>query len=199
MGDLCAFLRCRCYAATGLHQQEKRHARRRLPGIPADQRSGVPVDIELPKPEPGGHDLLVEVKAVSVNPVDTKVRSGASPRPAAGRCWAGTPPASSRPRARRRACSSPATRCSTPARSTRQGTNAEFHLVDERIVGRKPKSLDFAEAAALPLTAITAWEALFDRLDIRTPVPGAANAILIIGGAGGVGSIAIQLPASSPD
>ena len=74
------------------------------------------------------------------------------------------------------------------------GTNAEFHLVDERIVGHKPRlAVDFAEAAALPLTAITAWETLFDRLDVSKPVPGAANAILIVGGAGGVGSIAIQL------
>jgi len=75
----------------------------------------------------------------------------------------------------------------------RAGSNAEFHLVDERIVGRKPSSLSFAQAAALPLTAITAWEMLFDRLEIRRPVAGAANAILIIGGAGGVGSMAIQL------
>src|SRR4029077_11246979 len=72
----------------------------------------------------------------------------------------------------------------------RSGTNAEFHLVDERIVGHKPRSLGFAEAAALPLTSITAWEALFDRMDIRK---GAAPAVLIIGGAGGVSSIAIQL------
>jgi NADPH:quinone reductase len=75
----------------------------------------------------------------------------------------------------------------------RQGTNAEFHLVDERIVGAKPKSLNWAEAAALPLTAVTAWEALFDRLDVGTPVPGLAPVILIIGGAGGVSSNAIQL------
>ena len=75
----------------------------------------------------------------------------------------------------------------------RQGANMEFHLVDERIVGRKPRSLDFAAAAALPLTSITAWEAMFDRLDVAKPVPGAARAILILGGAGGVGSIAIQL------
>lgn len=74
----------------------------------------------------------------------------------------------------------------------RCGTNAEFHLVDERIVGRKPASLSFAKAAALPLTAITAGEALFDRLDVSRPVPG-AGAVLIIGGAGGVGSIATQL------
>lgn len=77
---------------------------------------------------------------------------------------------------------------------TRPGTYAEFALVDERIVGAKPATLGWAEAAALPLTAITAWEALFHRLDVKNrPVPGAAPAILIIGGAGGVGSITIQL------
>ena len=69
----------------------------------------------------------------------------------------------------------------------RTGTNAEYHLVDERIVGIKPKTLDWAAAAALPLTSITAWEMLFDRLDVHKAVPGAAPAILIVGGAGGVG------------
>lgn len=81
---------------------------------------------------------------------------------------------------------------------TRSGTNAQFHLVDARIVGRKPASLDWAEAAALPLTTLTAWEAMFDRLDVTKPVPGAA-AILIIGGAGGVGSIAIQIARQRTD
>ena len=76
---------------------------------------------------------------------------------------------------------------------TRPGTNAEFHAVDERLVGRKPASLGWAEAAALPLTAITAWETLFDRLEAKRPVPGAAPAVLIIGGGGGVGSMAVQL------
>ena len=75
----------------------------------------------------------------------------------------------------------------------RPGTNAELHLVDERIVGRKPRTLAWAEAAALPLTAITAWEALFDRLDVRRAVPGALNAVLIVGAGGGVGSVAVQL------
>jgi len=85
-------------------------------------------------------------------------------------------------------------RCRFLCRFTdRSGTNAQHHLVDERIVGGKPSSLDWAAAAALPLTAITAWEMLFDRLDVRKAVAGAANAIVIIGGAGGVGSIAIQL------
>lgn len=150
-------------------------------------------DIALPRPKAAGFDLLVEVAAVSVNPVDTKVRAGVAPEAgqirvlgwdAAGRVvetgeavtgfrvgdavfYAGS--------------------------IARPGANSEFHLVDSRIVGRKPATLSFAAAAALPLTAITAWEMLFDRVDIRRPVPGAANAVLIIGGAGGVGSIAIQL------
>lgn len=76
---------------------------------------------------------------------------------------------------------------------SRPGTNSEFHLVDERIVGRKPASLSDAEAAALPLTAITAWEMLFDRLEVLRPTPEGGGRILVIGGAGGVGSIAIQL------
>jgi len=81
----------------------------------------------------------------------------------------------------------------------RSGTNAQFHLVDERIAGRKPASLDWAEAAALPLTTLTAWEAMFDRLDVLKSVPGAAPAILIIGGAGGVGSIAVQIARQCTD
>jgi len=150
-------------------------------------------DIDLPRPEPTGHDLLVRVEAVSVNPVDTKVRLRAQPEPGQWKVlgWdaAGTVEAVG-----------PAVTLFRPGEAVfyagalgRPGTNAELHLVDERIVGHKPASLGFAEAAALPLTAITAWEALFDRLDVRKPVPGAAPAILIIGGAGGVGSIATQL------
>lgn len=152
------------------------------------------VDIELPRPTPGGRDLLVEVRAVSVNPVDTKLRRTAAPAAgdwrvlgfdAAGIVVEAGPDAS---------LFRPGDEVYYAGSITRPGTNAEFHLVDERIVGRKPRSLDWAEAAALPLTTITAWETLFDRLDVagRT-VPGAADAILIIGGAGGVGSIAIQL------
>jgi zinc-binding alcohol dehydrogenase family protein len=151
------------------------------------------MDIDLPRPEPRGHDLLVAVKAVSVNPVDTKVRMRAQPEAgqwkvlgwdAAGEVVAVGPEVT---------MFKPGDAVFYAGALERQGTNAEFHLVDERIVGRKPKSLSWAEAAAVPLTAITAWEAMFDRLDVRKPVPGAAPAILIVGGAGGVGSIAIQL------
>ncbi len=150
-------------------------------------------DITLPRPEPTGRDLLVEVRAVSVNPVDTKVRRRAAPEAGAWKVlgWdaAGVVVAAGPEATRFR----PGDAVFYAGALERPGTNAEFHLVDERIVGGKPASLSFAEAAALPLTAITAWETLFDRLDVRKPVPGAANAILIVGGAGGVGSIATQL------
>ncbi|WP_345772076.1 zinc-binding alcohol dehydrogenase family protein [Azospirillum formosense] len=149
--------------------------------------------MERPRPEPQGRDLLVEIKAVSVNPVDTKVRRNMPPAPGAMKVlgWdaAGTVVAAG-PQA---TLFKPGDAVFYAGAIDRDGTNAEFHLVDERIVGPKPASLDFAQAAALPLTSITAWEAMFDRLDVRRPVPGAANAILIVGGAGGVGSIAIQL------
>ena len=149
-------------------------------------------DIDLPKPEPKGRDLLVQIQAVSVNPVDTKIRKRVGAGPDLGKCWDGTPRDREGNRARSDAFQT-WRRVFYAGAIGRQGTNSEFHLVDERIVGRKPNSLDWAEAAALPLTSITAWEMLFDRLDVRKSVPGAASAILIIGGAGGVGSIAIQL------
>lgn len=150
-------------------------------------------DVELPRPTASGRDILVEVQAVSVNPVDTKVRKGVNPEQDQWKIlgWDAV---------------GKVVEVGSQAKGfaigdevfyagslIRPGANSEFHLVDERIVGHKPKTLSNAEAAALPLTAITAWEMLFDRLDIRKPVPGAANAVVIIGGAGGVGSIAIQL------
>lgn len=151
------------------------------------------VDIELPKPEAKGRDLLVAVKAVSVNPVDTKVRVRAAPPEgdwkvlgydAAGLVEAVGPDVKG---------FKPGDAVFYAGSIGRPGTNAEFHLVDERIVGRKPASLGFAEAAAVPLTAITAWEALFDRLAVHDPVPGQPALLLVIGGAGGVASIAVQL------
>ena len=151
------------------------------------------IDLDLPEPKAAGRDLLVEVKAVSVNPVDTKIRVRSQPAEgqtsvlgwdAAGIVKAVGPEVTG---------FKPGDAVFYAGAIDRPGSNAEFHLVDERIVGPKPKNLGFAEAAALPLTAITAWEMLFDRLDVRKPVPGAAHALLIIGGAGGVGSIAIQL------
>jgi NADPH2:quinone reductase len=151
------------------------------------------VDIELPRPAATGRDLLVEVRAISVNPVDCKVRSSA-PAPTGAPKVLGWDAAGTVVEAGPQASLFKAGDEVFYAGSImRSGTNAEFHLVDERIVGKKPRSLGFAEAGALPLTSITAWEALFDRMDIRKPASGAAGAVLIIGGAGGVGSIAIQL------
>jgi NADPH2:quinone reductase len=161
--------------------------------LEAGQDAGALADIELTKPEAKGRDLLIEIRAVSVNPVDTKVRRRVKPEAgdwkvlgydAAGVVVAAGPDATR---------FKPGDAVFYAGSIVRPGTNAEFHLVDERIVGRKPASLGWAASAALPLTSITAWETLFDRLDIKKPVPGGANAILIIGGAGGVGSIAIQL------
>tara|TARA_R110002020_G_scaffold168004_2_gene356565 strand:- start:923 stop:1939 length:1017 start_codon:yes stop_codon:yes gene_type:complete len=151
------------------------------------------IDIDLPMPTAAGHDLLVEIRAVSVNPVDAKVRASAPVEAgdhrvlgydAAGVVKAVGPEVT---------LFQPGDAVFYAGALDRPGTNAEFHLVDERIVGRKPESLSFEQAAALPLTAITAYEAMLHRMKVQEPVPGAANAILIIGGAGGVGSIAIQL------
>ncbi|MFT3762501.1 MAG: zinc-binding alcohol dehydrogenase family protein [Pseudoxanthomonas sp.] len=151
------------------------------------------VDIRLPRPVAAGRDLLVAVKAVSVNPVDTKIRRNAVPEAGQARVlgWdaSGTVVAVGPQVQGFR----PGDEVYYAGALNRPGANAEFHLVDERLVARKPANLSDAQAAAVPLTAITAWETLFDRLDADRPVPGAAQAVLIIGGAGGVGSMAIQL------
>ncbi|ODN70967.1 zinc-binding alcohol dehydrogenase family protein [Methylobrevis pamukkalensis] len=151
------------------------------------------VDVDLPDPVAGAHDLLVEVRAVSVNPVDTKIRKGVTPLEGTWKVLGWDVAGIVRAVGPEVTLFQPGDRVWYAGAIDRPGSNAELHLVDERIVGRMPASLDFAAAAALPLTAITAWEALFDRLRVETPVPGAAPAVLIIGGAGGVGSIAIQL------
>jgi NADPH:quinone reductase len=151
------------------------------------------VDVELDKPTPHGRDILVAVKAVAVNPVDTKVRAPkdkieASPRvlgwDASGVVAAVGPDVT---------LFRVGDEVFYAGDITRPGTNSEFQLVDERIVGHKPKTLNHAEAAALPLTTITAYEAFFDRLRIDRDGAHAGQTILIIGGAGGVGSIGIQL------
>lgn len=150
-------------------------------------------DIELPDPAPAGRQLLVEIKAVSVNPVDVKVRAGSPPLEGDTRTLGWDAAGIVKAVGEAVTGFKPGDEVFYAGVINRPGTNAELHLVDERIVGTKPASLTWAEAAALPLTALTAWEALFDRADVRRPVPGAANAVVIIGGAGGVGSMAIQL------
>jgi NADPH2:quinone reductase len=152
------------------------------------------VDIDLPTPVARGRDLLVEVRAVSVNPVDVKLRASAAPLDgdtfrvlgfdASGVVREAGPQAT---------LFKPGDEVWYAGSIMRSGTNAELHVVDERIVAAKPRSLTFAHAAALPLTAITAWELLFDRLCVRFGKPSDAGSLLIIGGAGGVGSILTQL------
>jgi NADPH2:quinone reductase len=141
-------------------------------------------EIELPKPLAAGRDLLVKVEAVSVNPVDYKQRKQATTSRILGWDAAGTVEATGKDVT----LFKPGDAVYYAGDVTRPGCNSEFHLVDERIVGRKPKTLDFAQAAAMPLTSITAWEAFFDRMKVQS-----GKRILIISGAGGVGSIGIQL------
>ena len=148
------------------------------------------VDLELPPPEPRDQDLVVEIRAVSVNPVDTKMRMrgvAAGETKVLGFDAAGVV----RSAGKDVMLFKPGDEVFYAGSNIRPGTNAELHAVDERIVGRKPKTLSFAEAAALPLTSITAWELLFDRF--RIPRSGAKGSLLVIGGAGGVGSMMIQL------
>jgi NADPH2:quinone reductase len=160
--------------------------------LPIDDPGSL-VDIELPEPKPAGRDLLVRVEAVSVNPVDTKVRA---PKPqieaqpkVLGYDAAGVVEAVG-----------DAVRLFEPGDEvfyagdiTRPGSNSQLQLVDERIVGRKPNTLDFAHAAALPLTSLTAWELLFDRFGFDENGADAGRWLLVLAGAGGLGSIAIQL------
>jgi zinc-binding alcohol dehydrogenase family protein len=155
------------------------------------------IDIELPQPKASGFDLLVRVNAIAVNPVDYKIRQNVAAQDneykvlgwdAVGEVVAVGESVSH---------FKPGDKVYYAGDLNRQGSNAEYQLVDERIVGSKPKSLSDAEAAALPLTAITAWELLFERLAIKQQQPGAIKAtnevILIVGAAGGVGSILVQL------
>jgi NADPH:quinone reductase len=154
------------------------------PGAP-----DVLVDLEIDVPAPEGHDLLVDVRAVSVNPADVKVRAavdpGGTPKvlgyDAAGVVLAGGEAVTAY---------APGDEVYYAGSISRPGSNAGVQLVDERIVGRKPASLDFAAAAALPLTAITAWETVFDRLGLQRESTGT---LLVMAAAGGVGSMVVQL------
>ncbi|MXG90879.1 zinc-binding alcohol dehydrogenase family protein [Nocardioides flavescens] len=145
------------------------------------------VDVTVPRPDVGSRDLLVEVRAVSVNPVDIKVQDGGSDDlRILGFDAAGTVVAVGEDVT----LFSPGDEVWYAGSIARPGTNAEFHAVDERIAGRKPSTLDFAEAAAMPLTAITAWEGLFDKLRLDSTSTGT---MLLIGASGGVGSMVLQL------
>lgn len=153
------------------------------------------LDAELPDPQPGPHDLLVEVAAISVNPVDTKVRRRTAP-PAGQLAVLGWDAVGTvREVGEQVTLFAPGDRVFYAGDLTRPGTNSELHVVDERIVGPAPGSLPDAAAAALPLTAITAWELIFDRLQVPRGDAPVDSSILVVGAAGGVGSILIQLAA----
>ncbi|HKU12777.1 MAG TPA: zinc-binding alcohol dehydrogenase family protein [Steroidobacteraceae bacterium] len=160
--------------------------------LPIDDPESL-VDLDVPKPAPAARELLVEVKAISVNPVDYKVRLRAAPGEQLPRIlgWDVAGVVSE---------VGPAVQLFKPGDEVyyagsihKPGANSECHVVDERIVGRKPRTLSFAAAAALPLTTLTAWEGLFDRLGIASSGANRGATVLLIGAAGGVGSIAIQL------
>ncbi len=160
--------------------------------LPIDDPASL-VDIELPRPTASGHDLLVRVEAVSVNPVDTKVRSPKaqveSHPKVLGYDAAGVVEAMGASVSGFRV----GDRVYYAGDITRPGSNAQYQLVDARIVGHAPTSMDAADAAALPLTSLTAWELLFQRMPFESERGGHDKSLLIIAGAGGVGSIAIQL------
>lgn len=165
-------------------------------GIAASDTSGSVAslsDIEIPMPSMKPRDLLVKVEAVSVNPLDIRMRRA-------------KPNANGEPRilgwdaagtvvdvGAEVSLFKPSDRVYYAGSILRQGTNAEYHVVDERIVGRMPESIGYAEAAAMPLTTLAAWEALFDCMKVASDGTSEGRSVLIIGGAGGVGSVAIQL------
>lgn len=160
--------------------------------LPADHAEAL-VDIDLPAPQPGPRDLLVEVRAISVNPVDTKIRQRVTPEAGQPKVlgWdvAGVVVEVGAEVRQFR----PGDQVFYAGAIDRAGANSELHVVDERIVGRMPGSLDFARAAALPLTAVTAWELMFERLGVREGKGDDGQALLVTGAAGGVGSVLVQL------
>ncbi len=150
-------------------------------------------NIELPEPVAGARDLLVEVKAISVNPVDTKIRQNVSPENGDAKVLGWDVAGVVKAVGSDVTLFQPGDKVYYAGSLIRPGANSELHVVDQRIVGHMPKSLSFAHAAALPLTAITAWELLFERLQIVQGKGESGQSLLIVGAAGGVGSILTQL------
>lgn len=159
------------------------------PGLPIHDPQSL-YDAELPKPKPGPRDLLVEVRAIAVNPVDTKIRASRGGEQPQVLGWDAV--GIVREVGDQVTLFRPGDEVFYAGAIDRPGSYSEFHVVDERIVGHKPRNLDNASAAALPLTSITAWELLFDRLGIEEN-GGQGQRLLVVGAAGGVGSILVQL------
>ena len=157
------------------------------------------IDLELPMPEYGEQDLLVEVQAIAVNPVDIKVRASARPATGTWRILGWDAVGSVRALGARVTGFEIGDRVFYAGAIDRPGCYAQWQAVDARIAAHAPATLNDEDAAALPLTSLTAWETLFDRLRVEQPVAGAANALVVIGGAGGVGSMTIQLARALTD
>jgi len=151
------------------------------------------VDEELPKPEPVGHDLQVHIKAISVNPVDCKIHQNVNPEKGKQKILGWDAAGVVTAVGEKVSTYKVGDNVYFAGDLTRQGCNAEYQCVDERIVGKMPQTLSFSEAAALPLTAITAWELLFDRLGLKSTSDSSDDVIMVTGAAGGVGSILTQL------
>ncbi|MCB1956910.1 MAG: zinc-binding alcohol dehydrogenase family protein [Rhodocyclaceae bacterium] len=160
--------------------------------LPIDHPESL-LDITLPDPIARGRDLLVEVRAVSVNPVDTKVRMRSQPAAGDWQVLGWDVAGLVRAVGEQVTGFRPGDRVWYAGAVDRPGGNAQLHCVDERLVGHMPASLDFAAAAALPLTAITAWEILFDRLGLTPGKSDRGESLLVVGAGGGVGSILVQL------
>ncbi len=160
--------------------------------LPIDHPEAL-LDVSLPAPVASGRDLLVDVRAVSVNPVDTKVRRRSQPAAGEWQVLGWDVAGVVRAVGERVTGFRPGDRVWYAGAVDRPGANAELHRVDERIVSRMPETLDFAAAAALPLTAITAWELLFDRLGVVPGKQARGESLLVIGAGDGVGSILVQL------
>jgi len=159
------------------------------PGLPIHDAQSL-YDSEIPEPKPGARDLLVEVRAIAVNPVDTKIRASRGGDQPQVLGWDAVGVV--REIGSDVTLFQPGDEVFYAGAIDRAGSYSELHVVDERIVGHKPRSLDNASAVALPLTSITAWELLFDRLGVEEN-GGEGQSLLVIGAAGGVGSILVQL------
>ena len=160
--------------------------------LPIDDPEAL-LDVVLPEPTPGPHDLIVDIKAISVNPADTKMRRSTSPAPGETKVLGWDAAGVVATVGADVTLFRPGDKVWYAGSIARPGTYAERHAVDERIVGKMPATLSYAQAAALPLTSITAWELLFDRLQVLRNPLSAGNQLLVIGAAGGVGSILLQL------
>jgi len=156
-------------------------------------QANVLLDTEIVKPAAGPRDLLVAVKAVSVNPVDALLRKAVEPSPGEQKVLGFDAAGIVESIGSEVTLFKVGDEVYYSGAHDRPGTNSEFHVVDERIVGRKPTTLSFADAAALPLTTLTAWELLFDRLAVPAGLNQSVDSLLVINGAGGVGSMLTQL------